>query len=135
MISPFGIFLLRQRFVQIPKELDEAALIDGTSRLGVLYRIILPNSLPAIGMLVVIKFMWIWGEYMWSSLIIQNEKLRTLPLGIASFQNSGGTMAWDMVITGSVIAVVPIIVMFVYLQLQAILQKNGVNLGKTGDVN
>jgi ABC-type glycerol-3-phosphate transport system permease component len=116
IISPFGIFLLRQSFVQIPKELDEAALIDGTSRLGVLYRIILPNSLPAIGTLVVIKFMWIWGDYMWPSLIIQNEKLRTLPVGIASFQNSGGTMAWDMVITGSVIAVVPIIVMFVYLQ-------------------
>ncbi|MEK3723878.1 carbohydrate ABC transporter permease [Paenibacillus sp. FSL H8-0034] len=116
MISPFGIFLLRQSFVQIPKELDEAALIDGTSRLGVLYRIILPNSLPALGTLVVIKFMWIWGDYMWPSLIIQNEKLRTLPVGIASFQNSGGTMAWDMVITGSVIAVVPIIIMFVYLQ-------------------
>lgn len=116
LISPFGIFLLRQNFMNLPKEMDEAALIDGTSRLGILWRIVVPNSLPALGTLTVIKFMWVWGDYLWPALVAQKEAMRTLPVGIASFQYPGGTMAWDLVMAGAVIAVVPIVLMFLYLQ-------------------
>ncbi|MGF7049631.1 ABC-type glycerol-3-phosphate transport system permease component [Paenibacillus sp. DS2015] len=116
LISPFGIFLLRQNFMSIPKELDEAAMIDGCSRIGILFRIILPNSFAALGTLAVIKFMWTWGDFMWPSLVINHESMRTLPVGIAMFQTDAATIPWDLIITGSVIAVVPVIVLFLFLQ-------------------
>lgn len=116
MASPFGIFLLRQHFIQLPKELDEAALLDGTSRFGILWKIVIPNSLAAIGTITVIKFMWTWGDYMWPALVSNTDKAKTMPVGIASFQYPGGTMAWDLVMSGSVIAVIPIVVIFLYFQ-------------------
>lgn len=116
LISPFGIFLLRQNFMSIPKELDEAAMIDGCSRIGILFRIIIPNSFAALGTLSVIKFMWTWGDFMWPSLVTNHESMRTLPVGIASFQSDAATIPWDLIITGSVIAVAPVIVMFLFLQ-------------------
>lgn len=116
LISPFGIFLLRQNFMSIPKELDEAAMIDGCSRIGILFRIIIPNSFAALGTLSVIKFMWTWGDFMWPSLVTNHESMRTLPVGIASFQSDAATIPWDLIITGSVIVVAPVIVMFLFLQ-------------------
>ncbi|MFX3635845.1 MAG: carbohydrate ABC transporter permease [Candidatus Pristimantibacillus sp.] len=116
LISPFGIFLLRQNFMTIPKELDEAAMIDGCSRIGILFRIILPNSLSALATLAVIKFMWTWGDFMWPSLVTNHEDMRTLPVGIAMFQTDAATIPWDLIITGSVIAVAPVIILFLFLQ-------------------
>jgi ABC-type glycerol-3-phosphate transport system permease component len=116
LISPFGIFLLRQTFMGIPKDLDEAAMIDGSSRLGILFRIIIPNSLTGLGTLAVIKFMWTWGDFMWPSLVTNHASMRTLPVGIAMFQTDAATIPWDLIITGSVIAVTPILILFIFLQ-------------------
>lgn len=116
LVSPFGIFLLRQAFLAIPKELEEAALMDGTSRMGILFRIILPNTLPSLATVASLKFMWVWGDFMWPSLILNTEEMKTLPVGIASFQTASALVPWDLVISASVVAVVPIIVIFFMFQ-------------------
>ena len=115
-ISPFIIFFLRQSFMQIPKALDEAAIIDGCSRISVLWQIILPNSIPALGTSVVLKFMWVWGDYMWPSLVTKNNAMRTLPVGIATFQRAGGTIPWELVMPSAVLSSIPIVLLFLFLQ-------------------
>lgn len=116
MISAFGVLLLRQYFASIPYELDEAAIIDGCNRVDVLWRIIIPNAKPAIATLVVIKFMWTWGKFLWPSLAINSENMRTLPVGISYFKTSAATDPWDMTITGSMFLVIPIVLLFISMQ-------------------
>lgn len=77
---------------------------------------VLPNSLAAIGTVTVIKFMWVWGDYLWPSLVIKNDLMRTLPLGIAMLRTPTGTVSWHLVTAASVIAVLPVLIMFFYLQ-------------------
>jgi len=115
-MSPFIIFYLRQSFMQIPKEIDEAALIDGCSYARILVSVIIPNALPALGTSLLLKFMWVWGDYMWPSLVVKNNAMRTLPVGIATFQRAGGTVPWEMVMPAAVITTIPIILMFIGLQ-------------------
>lgn len=115
-ISPFIIFFLKQSFMQIPRALDEAAMIDGCSRIGVLFRVILPNAVPALGTSVVLKFMWVWGDYMWPSLVSKSTEMRTLPVAIATFQRAGGTYPWDLIMPAAVLSSVPIVLLFLFLQ-------------------
>jgi ABC-type glycerol-3-phosphate transport system permease component len=116
MTSPFGIFLLRQNFIQLPKEIDESAVMDGASYLAILWKIVIPNSLPAIGALTVIKFMWVWGDYLWPALVVKKNAMRTLPLAIAMLRTPTGTVSWHLVTATAVIAVIPVLIMFIYLQ-------------------
>jgi len=116
VVSPFGIFLLRQSFKQIPYELDEAAMIDGASRLRTLLSILIPNTMPAIGTFIVLKFMWVWGDFLWPSLVIKSDLLRTLPIGIATLQRQGGTIPWELVMPASVITIIPIVALFLFFQ-------------------
>ncbi|MDF2655912.1 MAG: carbohydrate transporter permease [Bacillota bacterium] len=115
-ISPFIIFFLKQSFMQIPRALDEAAMIDGCSRVGVLRNVILPNSMPALGTSVVLKFMWIWGDYMWPSLVSKSTEMRTLPVAVATFQRAGGTYPWELIMPAAVLSSIPIILLFLFLQ-------------------
>ncbi|OXS74211.1 carbohydrate ABC transporter permease [Domibacillus enclensis] len=116
LVSPFGVFLLRQAFLAIPHELEEAAFMDGCSRVGSLFRIIIPNALPTLCTIAVLKFMWVWGDFMWPSLMLTDENMKTLPVGIASFQTTSSLVPWGLVISASVIAVIPIIMLFFMLQ-------------------
>lgn len=115
VVSPTGIFLLRQTFVSLPVELDEAAFIDGASRLRALRSILIPNSLAMYGTLAVLKFMWTWGEFAWPSLAVTSANLRTIPVGLASVRSQFST-EWDLLMAGSVLAVLPVIVLFLMLQ-------------------
>ncbi|MFD4577117.1 carbohydrate ABC transporter permease [Streptomyces sp. NPDC058417] len=115
LASPTGIFLLRQHFVTLPVQLDEAAAIDGAGRLRTLWSVLLPSSWPALGTVAVLKFMWTWGEFAWTSLVTNNELLRTLPVGLARFQNQFDPR-WDLLMAGSVMAAVPVVLGFVVLQ-------------------
>jgi ABC-type glycerol-3-phosphate transport system permease component len=90
--------------------------MDGCSRLGILFRVIIPNTLPSICTLAALKFMWVWGDFMWPSLILNTEGMKTLPVGIASFQTASALVPWHLVISASVVAVVPIIIVFFMLQ-------------------
>ncbi|ROR46433.1 carbohydrate ABC transporter permease [Kitasatospora cineracea] len=115
LASPTGIFLLRQHLVTLPVQLDEAAAIDGAGRLRTLVSILLPNSWSALGTVAVLKFMWTWGEFAWPSLVTNDELLRTLPVGLARFQNQFAPR-WDLLMAGSVLAAIPVVLCFVLLQ-------------------
>ena len=115
IVSPTGIFLLRQTFVSLPKELDEAAYIDGASRLRVLWSVLIPNSLAMYGTLAVLKFMWTWGEFAWPSLAVNSASMRTIPVGLASMRGQFAT-EWDLLMAGSVLAIIPVLLLFAFLQ-------------------
>ncbi len=88
LASVFGIFMLTQFFRTLPIELEEAARIDGASRLGILFRIVLPLSMPALATLAVIQFMWTWNDFLWPLVTLPfNEGAYTLQLGLATFQD------------------------------------------------
>src|SRR5207302_3933719 len=85
LANAFGIFMLRQFFRTLPVELEEAARIDGASRLGVLFKIVIPLSAPALATLAVIQFMWTWNDFLWPLITIYSEKNMTLQLGLTTF--------------------------------------------------
>jgi ABC-type glycerol-3-phosphate transport system permease component len=116
----FGIFLLRQFFQGIPQELEEAAVIDGASRLGVLVRVVLPLSRPALTAVAIFLFILSWNDFMWPLIVTNSDATRTLPVGLAASLAgtvSGGAIAYyGMSMAGSVLATVPALLIFLALQ-------------------
>ncbi|HWJ76075.1 MAG TPA: carbohydrate ABC transporter permease [Kaistia sp.] len=113
--NAFGIFMLRQFFVTLPKELDEAARIDGCGEFGIYWRIILPLSGPAIATLAVFHFMYNWNDFLWPLLITSSMEMRTLPAGLALFVGSH-VVEYGVVMAGAVLALLPLLVAFVFAQ-------------------
>jgi multiple sugar transport system permease protein len=113
--SSFGAFLLRQFFLTIPKELEEAAFIDGASRLRILVSIVVPISLPAIGLLSLFTFIGQWNNFLWPLIIASNNDMATLPLGLLLFKTQQGT-AWNYIMAGATFSMLPGIVLAVLLQ-------------------
>jgi len=108
-------FFLRQFFMSIPKDLEDAAVIDGCNSLQVLVKIFLPLSKPAISTIAVFSFMWSWNSYFWPLLIVNVPQMRTVQLGLAMFRNEGG-MQWGQFMAGSVIATLPILIAYFFAQ-------------------
>jgi multiple sugar transport system permease protein len=117
LVTPLGIFLMRQFFRTLPVELEEAARIDGCSRLGTLIRIVLPLSGPALATLAVIAFLWNWNDFLWPLVVIQSQDHMTLQLGLSAFQGAHST-AWTLLMAGNVLAVLPMLVAFLLAQRQ-----------------
>jgi multiple sugar transport system permease protein len=115
LANVFGIFMLTQFFRTLPIELEEAARIDGASRLKILFTIVLPLSAPALATLAVIQFMWTWNDFLWPLVTLYNEPAYTLQLGLQSFQGSHLT-AWNLLMAGNVMSMVPILVLFLVAQ-------------------
>ena len=111
----FNIFLLRQFFLTIPFELDEAAYIDGATPWQVFWRIILPNSKPAIVVVVIFTFIGVWNDFLGPLLYLSDESKYTLALGLASFQSTY-TAQWGLLMAASLMVILPIIVLFFVLQ-------------------
>jgi multiple sugar transport system permease protein len=117
LVTPFGIFLMRQFFRTLPIDLEEAARIDGCSRLGVLFRIVLPLSGPALATLAVITFLNTWNDFLWPLVAIQSTSHMTLQLGLSTFQGAHATN-WTLLMAGNVMATLPMLVVFVVAQKQ-----------------
>lgn len=115
MTSAFGIFLLKQAVEGVPRELDEAATIDGAGHLRIFTRIVLPLVRPALATLAVFAFMNTWNSFLWPLVVIRSPELMTLPLGLATLQGQF-TTEWDVVMAGSVVSIVPIAVVYVLAQ-------------------
>ncbi len=116
LVNVFGIFMLTQFFRTLPVELEEAARIDGTSRLGILVRIVLPLSLPALATLAVIQFLWTWNDFLWPLVtILTNQGAFTLQLGLATFQGSHQTQ-WHYVAAANLMSMLPLLVLFLLAQ-------------------
>ena len=115
MATAFGIFFLRQFFLTIPVELEEAAHIDGTSRLGVLFRVVLPLSLPALSTLAALTFLDSWNSFLWPLIVIDSQNNMTLPLGLQTFQGSHNTQL-QLLMAGNVFSLLPMLVVFLAAQ-------------------
>jgi multiple sugar transport system permease protein len=115
LATAFGIFFLRQFFLTVPIELEEAARMDGTSRLGVLFKIVLPLSLPALSTVAAITFLDAWNSFLWPLIVINTESNMTLPLGLTNFQGSHDTH-WQLLMAGNVFSLVPMLLVFVVAQ-------------------
>ncbi len=111
LAGAFGIFLLRQFFRTLPIELEEAARIDGCSRIGVLFKIVLPLSGPALATLAVITFMWTWNDFLWPLITIYSAENMTLQLGLSTFQGAHSTNT-NLLMAANVLSMLPILVLF-----------------------
>jgi ABC-type glycerol-3-phosphate transport system permease component len=112
---PFCLWMLTGYFNGIPKELDQAALIDGCSRLGVLFRILYPVALPGMVVTGFFAFVVSWGDYLFVSILSESQATQTLPMGLQTFLNSL-QVKWGLITAGTVIAIVPTIVFFSIVQ-------------------
>ena len=115
VISAFGIFLLRQAFQSVPKEMEEAARMDGCSSLGIWWHVMIPAARPALTTLAVFTFVAMWGDFLWPLAIIDKAELYTLPRGIASLA-SAFSEDWRLIAAGSTISILPVFIVFVFLQ-------------------
>jgi multiple sugar transport system permease protein len=111
----FNIFLLRQFFLTIPFELDEAAYIDGATPWKVFWKIIMPNSKPAIVVVVIFTFIGVWNDFLGPLLYLSDDSKFTLALGLASFQSTY-TAQWGLLMAASLLVILPIIILFFVLQ-------------------
>jgi putative chitobiose transport system permease protein len=116
-VSAFGIFLMRQAFLGVPKELEEAARMDGCSSLGIWWHVMIPATRPALTTLAVFTFVAMWGDYLWPLIIVSdsNPALFTLPLGVAKLE-SAFDQNWRLIAAGSVISILPILIFFLFVQ-------------------
>ncbi len=117
LASAFGIFLMRQFFLSLPAELEEAALIDGCTRLQVFFRIILPLARPALATLAIFTLLSSWNDLVWPLIAINDAHAFTLQLGLANFQGTRRT-DWSLLMAGNVIATLPLILFFLFAQKQ-----------------
>ncbi len=116
---PFGIVLLKSFIDVFPEEIIDAARIDGCSRLGILVRIIVPLSTPALSSLLVLSFMWSWNEFILPQVLIRDDTMRTLPQGLSFFQ---GTYVQDvpLMMSGATISFIPVVIIYLLFQRQFI---------------
>jgi multiple sugar transport system permease protein len=129
VFTAFGTFLLRQSFLTIPKELEEAAFIDGASHWTVFWKIIMPVSRPALATLAVFAFMQAWNAYLWPLFVINDENIMTLPVGLALLHGRYLT-EWNLVMAGAVVTIVPMLI--IYLMAQDYFVKGVVTSGLKG---
>jgi ABC-type glycerol-3-phosphate transport system permease component len=113
--TPLATWLLKGYFDDIPQSLDEAAMMDGCSRLDVLVRIVLPLSIPGIAVAGFYTFTVSWNDFLLVSVLSQTAETRTLPLGLQLFQ-SQNQVAWHLVLTAAVVTMAPVIVLFALVQ-------------------
>jgi multiple sugar transport system permease protein len=117
--AAIGVFMLRQFFIGIPVELEDAARIDGCSRYSIFWRIILPLARPALASLGIFTFVWSWNDYLWPLITLSSKEMYTLPIGLATLV---GYFARDygMLMAGAIIASIPTIIVFLFFQRQFI---------------
>jgi putative chitobiose transport system permease protein len=113
--SAFGIFLLRQAFQGVPKELEEAARMDGCSELGIWWFVMLPSVRPALVTLSIFVFIGSWSDFLWPLLILDDPNYYTLPLGVAKLAGAF-SLDWRLIAAGSVISIAPILLFFLLMQ-------------------
>ena len=118
--SAFGIFMMRQSFMQVPEETLEAAKLDKASEFKIITKIMLPAAKPTIYMLALFSFISTWNDYFWPLIITTNDKVRTLPIGISSLRMVEGGITYHIVMAGNLLLIIPIVIAFFIAQKQII---------------
>jgi multiple sugar transport system permease protein len=115
IFSAYGTFLLRQFFMTIPAELEDAAKIDGCSYWRIYWNIMLPLSKPALATLGIFVFMWSWNNFLWPLMIVNTLEMNTLPIGLSYFLGQY-TIYWNLLMAGTTIALIPVLLAFFLAQ-------------------
>lgn len=113
--SAFGVFFMRQFFVALPEDLEEAARLDGANRWEMFTKIILPLAQPAMATLALLAFLGNWNDFLWPVYVLFNPEVQTLPAGLSTLQ-SANAVRYDLLMAGAVVASVPVLALFVFLQ-------------------
>ncbi len=114
-VNAFGIFLMRQAFLAIPKEMEEAAFVDGCNVFQIWWKILLPMVKPTLAVLAIFTFIGSWGEFLWPSIVLTKKALYTLPVGVNDLQGMFSAN-WRYIAAGSIIATIPILIFFIAMQ-------------------
>lgn len=114
-VSAFGIFLMRQAFLGIPKEMEEAAVVDGCNAFEVFFKVLLPMVKPSLAVLAIFTFIGSWGEFLWPSIVLTKESMYTLPVGVNNLQGMFSSN-WRFIAAGSILATIPIVIFFLAMQ-------------------
>ena len=112
----FNIFLLRQFFMGIPKELSEAARVDGAGHWTIFWRVIVPLSRPALALVALFHFIYVWNDFLAPLIFITKPDQRTLALGLQLYQSKAGLTPWNLLMAASTLVVAPVLVLFVLTQ-------------------
>ncbi|MGC8544909.1 carbohydrate ABC transporter permease [Athalassotoga sp.] len=114
--SATSVFLMRQYFLTIPKELEDAARIDGASSMGYLIRILIPLSKTMIGSVIVINFVYAWNFYLWPLVVINSNSMQTAQIGLQMLMTTGATRNWGIITAGTIIVLAPVLILFFAVQ-------------------
>jgi multiple sugar transport system permease protein len=115
LASAFGIFLMRQFFLSIPPELEEAAALDGANRWQIFLRVVLPLAKPALTTLAIFTLLSSWNDLIWPLIAISDDHSFTVQLGIANFQGTRRTQ-WSLLMAANVVATAPLVLFFLFAQ-------------------
>ena len=114
MTNAFGIFLLRQYFMQVPDELIEAARLDNANEAQVLARIMLPMSKPGISAIALLSFVGHWNDYFWPLIMTNSDNIRPITIGVSRLKDTEGNDQWNLIMAGNMFLVLPILLMYVF---------------------
>lgn len=120
IFTVFGTFLLRQFFLSIPKDLTDAAKLDGASEFQCYYQIVMPLAKPAIASLCILAFVWSWNDYETPLVMLTSESNFTIPLGLTRYMDEGGGFSPSLIMAGAVSSIIPVFAVFLVLQRQFI---------------
>jgi len=112
--NPFGVFLLRQYFMQIPSEVIEAARLDDASEFKVMFHVMMPMVKPALVTIGLLSFISNWNNYFWPLIMTSSDTYRTLPIGIALLKDADGLQRWNVIMAGNLLLVLPMLVLYIF---------------------
>ncbi len=115
LASVFGVYFMRQFFMSIPKEIEEAAQIDGANTVQIFIQIALPLAKPALATLAVIEFLGSWNDFLWSLLVLKDRAVQTLQPGLRTLQGAY-TSEYGLMMAGAVIVAIPVLIIYVFMQ-------------------
>ena len=115
LVPPFMVFFFRQYCLSLPREMMEAARMDGCSDFGIFFRIMVPNMIPAYGAMTILSCMNCWNNLLWPLIVLSNDRKFTIPIGMATTITPYGN-AYDVLMPGAVMAVVPIVIIYLFAQ-------------------
>lgn len=116
IVTGFGVFLMRQQILNFPDDLLDSARLDGAREMGVFFRVVLPNILPACAALGIVTFMSQWGNFLWPLVIISTPERYTYPLMLSVLVEGGNEVSYAPVLAGAVIGLIPLVAMFLIFQ-------------------
>jgi ABC-type glycerol-3-phosphate transport system permease component len=114
--NAFGIFFMRQYMLSVSDDMLDAARIDGASEFGIFLRVVLPTALPGLASLAIIFFMASWNNFLWPLAVLRSPPMHTVPIMLNSLQGPPGRTAFDLLMAGSVLSVIPMLIVFFFLQ-------------------